>query len=103
MCVRAFPATLTPAGHVGPTVFSEPAGETELFPYSPALTDVADRIADKMRPFAAVHWRLEAVGVAEPDFVGCAEDALDKLSAVSNLTTLWVMTDYRAHRPKRSD
>lgn len=83
-------------GHVGASVFREPENEQDAFPYSPALTDVADRIAASMRPYATVHWRLEAVGINEPDFIGCAESALDKLAALPNLTTLWVATDYRA-------
>ena len=77
-------------------MFPSPFGHAEVLPYSPVLNDVADRIAEKLRPYVALHWRMEAVGISSPDFTHCADHALDKLAGMKDLKHVWFMTDFRA-------
>ena len=79
----------------GPNAFASPLG-LEVLPYSAALNDAADRIAEKLRPYVVLHWRMEAVGIASPNFERCAEQALTKLASVRDLRHVWFMTDFRA-------
>ena len=79
----------------GARAFDSPLGR-EVLPYSPVLNEVADRIADKLRPYVALHWRMEAVdGPHEPDFPHCADQALEKLASIEDLRHVWFMTDFR--------
>lgn len=82
-------------------VFKSPTGqslgkqEADFLPFSSMLVKLADEMAEKIRPFVALHWRMEAVRHGgPPDFAGCARDALKVLSTLKDIKTVWFMTDF---------
>ena len=72
-----------------------------MLPYAPWIETLADDLAARMRPYAALHWRMEAVEPGPgttwlehvPDFASCARDAAAQLQRLGDgITNVLFMT-----------
>ncbi|KAI8374644.1 uncharacterized protein BYT42DRAFT_577116 [Radiomyces spectabilis] len=61
--------------------------------YNRRWNDVADRIADQLHPFVAVHWRMERLEPID-NLVPCAENLVHQLKALMNVKNVFLLTDY---------
>lgn len=76
----------------------DPASEIPI-PYSEKITELADKIAQEMSPYWAVHWRTERVEPPE-NLVECAKSLVElvqdrmKLLGLETQPTFFLLTDY---------
>ncbi|KAI8335139.1 hypothetical protein BC941DRAFT_355683 [Chlamydoabsidia padenii] len=61
--------------------------------YHERWTTLADRIADQLYPFVAIHWRMERLAPLT-HLMPCAEALVRKLQGINNVTNVFLLTDY---------
>ncbi|KAG0743647.1 hypothetical protein G6F62_010140 [Rhizopus arrhizus] len=74
-------------------------GANVPIPYSQNLVNIADRISSQLKPYMAIHWRMERL---EPlsNLVPCAEDLIERIHKLDNKNqehqhpNVFLLTDY---------
>ncbi|KAI9273628.1 hypothetical protein BY458DRAFT_508416 [Sporodiniella umbellata] len=61
-------------------------------PYSPRLVNRAQAIAAELKPFVAIHWRMEELEAVK-NLVPCAQDLVDKVKKL-DVQHVFLLTDY---------
>ncbi|KAI7897388.1 uncharacterized protein EV154DRAFT_409994 [Mucor mucedo] len=75
--------------------FSHHPLANDPIPYSPQLRTLADKTAQSMSPYVAVHWRMETVR-RSANLVHCSEHLIDTLqmNPIYKNHTVFLLTDY---------
>ncbi|KAG1452313.1 hypothetical protein G6F46_004319 [Rhizopus delemar] len=74
-------------------------GANVPIPYSQNLVNIADKISSQLKPYMAIHWRMERL---EPlsNLVPCAEDLIERIHKLDNKNqehqhpNVFLLTDY---------